>query len=305
VATRLGPGPRDGPLVGDAGRPRGARERHNGDRRPPRVAQRHRGEPGRDRGGMRRGGRPRRAGVRGHGPPRPRRGPARPGRKRALHPRRGARAGRDPRLLHLHRRNSARRRRTGRGPRRGSPRPRLRGDDRRRRAGAAGRTHARRLAPGPLRPPAHRPLAPGNGPPQPPLQPEQRRRLREPGAVRQPGGPRHGRDRRQRAGVVPVGLRDAALGGRDLRPGHRLALAGAGLGPGPGGPQRRGDLVVRPDGPLARRVHAGHPAAAGRGRRPDSPRGREADQSGLGRDPREGAEDGRRPAGPAGTLQAR
>ena len=41
--------------------------------------------------------------------------------------------------------------------------------------------------------------------------------LREPGTLREPGGPGHRRDRRQRPRDVPAGLRPAALGGHHLR----------------------------------------------------------------------------------------
>ena len=46
-------------------------------------------------------------------------------------------------------------------------------------------------------------------------------------------------------------------------PGHGLVVAGDRLGPGARGARRRGHLVLRPDGPLARRLHARDPAAAG------------------------------------------
>ena len=239
MAPRHGAGPGDDPLVGDARGAGGPRERHDGDRRPPRVPQRHRGQPGRDRRGVRHRRGPCVAGLRGHGPPRARWRSARARRERALHPGRWSGSRGDPCRLHLLRRVPARRGRPGRGPWRRGPRPRLRGRWRRRRTAPTGRADARRLAPGALRPPAHGSRAAGNDPPQPDVEPQQRRRLREPGPLREPGRPRHRRDRRQRPRGVPAGLRPAALGRRHLRAGHGLVLARSRLEPGTGGPRRR------------------------------------------------------------------
>ena len=274
MAPRRGPRPGDDPLVGDARRPRGPGERHDGDRRPPRVPQRHRGQPRRHRRGVRRGRGPIAAGLRDHRPPRARRRPARARRERALHQGRRPGPGGHPRRLHLLGRIPARRRRPGRRPGGRRPRPRLRGDRRRRRAPPAGRPHPRRLAARPLRPPAHGSRAARDDPPQPDVEPEQRRRLRRPGPLQQPGGPRHRRDRGQRPGGVPPGLRPAALGRRHLRAGHGLVVAGDRLEPGARGPRRRGHLVLRPDGPLADRLHPRDHAAPDHDRRRGGPRRR-------------------------------
>ena len=53
----------------------------------------------------------------------------------------------------------------------------------------ARRPHPGRLAAGPLRPPADRPRPARDDPPQPDVEPEQRRRVREPGALRATGWP--------------------------------------------------------------------------------------------------------------------
>ena len=106
--------------------------------------------------------------LRGHRPPRPRRGQGRAGRERALPPGRRAGPGRRPRRLHVLRRHARRRRRAGRRPRRRRAHPRGRGRRSTPSAGErlAGRTR-RRLAAGPLRPPrpagcrARSPTTPG------------------------------------------------------------------------------------------------------------------------------------------------
>ena len=140
--------PRDPAVVGPPRRHRGADGWDDRDHRPPRVARRDRGLAVGDRRGVRRGRRPGRDGLRRHRPlgrPGPaaggrlaaaqddRRGPPRPGRERALPPRRRAGDGRGPRRVHVQRRHAGRRRRSRGRPRRGCPRPRRRGHRRPRR----------------------------------------------------------------------------------------------------------------------------------------------------------------------------
>ena len=179
VAARRRARPRDVALVGDARRARGAGVRDDRDRRPSRVAQRHRGQPDRDRRRVRRGRRACRVRVRRHRPARRRRRECGAGRERAVPPRRWTRPGRHPRGLHLHRRHA-------------------RGRGRARRATSASGVHihvaegtddadaAKRLAhlttdelaARALRPPRGRRRAARHHRPQPPLQHEQRGRLR-------------------------------------------------------------------------------------------------------------------------------
>ena len=259
VAPRHGAGPRDDPLVGDARRPRGARERarpRSSTTTSPRTRSRAAWTSS-----PRRAPRSASASLLAYGdhrPPRPRRRPARPRRERALHPCRRPRARGDPRRLHLLRRVA--RARPPASPRTSawastSTSARVSGDATRPAGspvsrGTTGSSRTASTCPtdhdlrGTI---LHNPMSNLNN----------AVGLREPGALREPGGAGHGRDRRERPRGVPAGLRPPALGRRHLRAGHGLVMARDRLGPGPGGARRRGRLVVRPDGPLARRVHPG------------------------------------------------
>ena len=179
--------------------------------------------------------------------------PGRAGRERPVP------AGRRPgpcggaRRLHLLRRHAGGRRRAGRRPRHRRPHPRERGPGRPRGRGPPGVAGPRRLAGGPRRSPRPRPA--GGDRPQPPLQHEQRGRLRPARGPAQPGGARHRRDRRGHARRVPGGLRAPSRGRRDRHPRDGLGLAGDRLAAVPGGPRRHGGVVVRPHGRLVAGVH--------------------------------------------------
>ena len=115
---------------------------------------------------------------------------------------------------------------------RGRAHPRGRGRRRRRPPPAGLRPlRHRRLAAGPLRP--RRAAAAGHDRPQPPVEPEQRRRLRPPGPVgrrRQPGRAGQRRHRRRDGRRVRPGLRGPAGRRRDR---HARGGLGAGCRPGP------------------------------------------------------------------------
>ena len=115
----------------------------------------------------------------------------------------------------------------------------------------------RRLAARALRPPRPRPA--GHDRPQPPLQHEQRRRLRPPGRrVRQPGRARHRRHRRRHARGVPPRLRAPARGRRHAVARHGVVVARDRLATSC--PRPRDDRCSwtydHADSPVARRVHA-------------------------------------------------
>ncbi len=136
-------------------------------------------------------------------------------------------------------------------------------------------------------------------PPQPAVEPEQRGGLRQPGPVREPGGARHRRDRRQRPRGVPSGLRPAALGRRHLRrprrPGRWLE-AGWSLVP-----EARADEVTwsyDPMDPWHVAFTPGIMPAADRDRRRGRLRRRPADARRRRRDPCQGPGAGRPSARP-------
>ena len=151
--------------------------------------------------------------------------------------------------------------RAGRRPGRRRAHPRGRGPRRRRRRRAAGRAGHRRLAAGPLRAP--RPRAAGHDRPQPPLQHEQRRRLRPPDAVRRTrwcsGTDGIGADMLEEFRLAYARLRESDV---TAVAGDGLGLAGGGLRPGARGRRRPGDVDVRPHGALAPRLHARRAALA-------------------------------------------
>ncbi len=164
--------------------------------------ERHRRQPRRHRRGLRRGRRPGVVRLRGHRPPRSRRRQGRSGRERAVHPsarprrRPPTRPGRRARRVHLRRRDARRGGGAGRRPRRGRARPRGRGARRRRRRRSTRGPHRRPLAARARRPPGRRPRPARHDRAQPTVEHEQRRRLRPPVALLEPGGARHRRHRR-------------------------------------------------------------------------------------------------------------
>ena len=197
--------------------------RHDGDRRPPREPQRDRGLPRRDRRRLRRGRSPRRVRVWRHRSARPRRGPSRSRRERALPPRGRPGDGRRPRRVHVHRRHAGGGGGARRRPRRRRAHPRRRRSGGRWRRRAPRRPRHRRLAARPLRAP--RPGAAGHHRPQPAQQHEQRRRLRPPRPPAQPRRARHRRDRGRHVGGVPPRLRRPP---RRRRTGHARTRRGRG-----------------------------------------------------------------------------
>ena len=82
--------------------------------------------------------------------------------------------------------------------------------------------------------------------------------LREPGTLREPGGAGHRRDRRQRPGVLPAGLRPAALGGRHLRARRR-----PGRGWRPAGTWCPRHAPTRSPGPTTRWIPGTSPSRRG------------------------------------------
>ena len=222
VATRPGPRPRDHRGRRPTRRARGARARVHRHHRPPRVARCDRGQPLRHRRRLRRG---RRAGVvtaygvtDRHGPDGAKAGLAE--NERFL-----ADGGRGMVGVHAaftcERRHDRRRGRARRNLGVGVHVHVCRGPRRRRRGRAAGRAHHRRLAPRPRRPPADRPRAVGDDRPQPPVEHEQRGRLRPSDPVHEPGRTRHRRHRRLDARRVPGGVRPAPRVRRDRVAGRR------------------------------------------------------------------------------------
>ena len=119
-------------------------------------------------------------------------------------------------------------------------------------AGAADRLRPlrrRRLAARPLRP--RRPAAGGHDRPQPPLEHEQRGRLRPPGPLRrrrEPGRARQRRHRRRHGRRVRPGLRGPAGRRRDRHARRRVVVAAGRRRPRARGARRRGD-VGAPTGP--------------------------------------------------------
>ena len=195
---------------------------------------------------------------------------ARPGAggERALPGRRRPGDGRAPRRLHLLGRHDRGRGRPGRRARRGGARPRGRGARRRRRRRAAGAVRDRRLAAGPRRAPARRPRPGRDDRPQPPVEHEQRRGLRPPGPVRQPGRAGHRRHRRRHARGVPPGLRPPAGERRDRHPRDAVVLAGGGPAAGARGRATTGSPGRYPTvDPWSLAFTTGVPPGRGRGRR--------------------------------------
>jgi dihydropyrimidinase len=107
-------------------------------------------------------------------------------------------------------------------------------------AGPPARARPRRLAARPRRQPAGGPGAGGHDRAQPPVEPQQRRRLRPAGALRKPGRARLRRDRRGDARRVPHRLPVPPRRRRDRLPGGGVGLARG----GPRARARDGDDVV-------------------------------------------------------------
>ena len=214
MAARRRPRPRDDPLVGDARRARGDRARHDGHRRPPRVAQRHRGEPLRHRRRLRRGGGAGGGGLRGDRPPRRRGRQAWPRGEPALPAEAGgAWSGSTPPSPAPTTRwppppgspPSSGSGSTSTSPK--APRTAAPWTTRRRSPTTTG------CSPMGSHLPDDHPLR-GTVVHNPGVEPEQRRRLRRPASPRQPGGAWHRRHRRRHARHLSAGVPAASLGRR-------------------------------------------------------------------------------------------
>jgi len=270
VAARRSPRSRHHLLVGGPRCRRGPAERHDRDHRPSRITQRHRGKPGRHQGGVRDGRGAHQPLLRRDGPVergphviegRPvlrddRRGAARSGGEREVPARWRQGHGGRACSIHLQRRDSRARCRTGCGPRNRCAHPRCRGT-RRRRCGASSRaSRHRRLVARALRPSRQAPARDDR--PQPPLQHEQLGGLRAAGAAREHRGARHRRHRGRHAGGGPSRVRQIA---RDRHHGdtrHCVDMVGERRVILPRGRGRHGRVVLRPCRQcVARGVHAG------------------------------------------------
>ena len=180
------------------------------------------------------------------------------------------------------------------------------GDRRRRRTAPTGRPHPRRLAAGPLRPPAHGSRAARDDPPQPDVEPEQRRRLRQSGPLqrtRWPSAPTGSAATSSRRSAWPTSCsaRSTSPAGR-TRPGRGWRPAGTWC---PRPAPTRSTWSYDPMDPWQIAFTPGDHAAPDHDRRRGGPRRRQADPGRRRRDPRQGPGAGGPPARPPLTATRR